>query len=302
MSYFKPVIASELNTYKSTRREKIGILASFALAATAVCVGAATASTPLVSLLPAMAHKAVTIAGLMAGVSIITRFLLTKKEVSSWNRDKYEDLQQTAKEYSNKMGLHETPQIRIWRKNVPVGPAAAPFFHKFDVIFNEDSFDRYNQAQLRGILGHEMAHVKKNHMWKTQSLNILAMCASVMAPAFGILAPLLIFSSARRNEFQADRIGAVVSQNPLSLASALRTHENNSSREKLHDWHYSSVPQKLGKCALAPVRTILKGWGYWFLTVHPATERRIERLETMDNPPSKYRSDSVKARLVRLAL
>ncbi|MGE0109068.1 MAG: M48 family metallopeptidase [Bdellovibrionales bacterium] len=300
MSYFKPVIASELNTCKSSRCEKKNMLASFALAAVVVCAGAVTAPQSA-NLLPFIfvSYGALTVS-LMAASSIITRFLLTKKEVASWNRNRYEDLQRTAKEYSNKLGLKKTPQIRIWRKYVSIlGPASIPFC---GVIFEESSFDKYSQGQLRAICGHELAHVKKKHVWKEACLSVLSAAGVTLAPALWPSVILLPRFLARQNEFQADRIGAVLSEFPQPFASLLKEYDSDTYIKRMDEWHSSSFSQKVVKCALAPTRMILRSCGYLFLACHPATERRVERLESIGNPPSRYETDSLKAMFVRLAL
>jgi heat shock protein HtpX len=153
--------------------------------------------------------------------------------------------------------------------------------------------------ELAGVMAHELAHIKNRD---TLTMTISATIAGAIATlaqfgflfggrdgdrpnpivmiATAVLAPLaamiLQMAISRSREYEADRIGAEISGQPLSLASALAkiaggvAHVPNPEAER----HPATAPMFI----INP----LSGHGMDNLfSTHPATENRIAALQTL---------------------
>jgi heat shock protein HtpX len=163
--------------------------------------------------------------------------------------------------------------------------------------------------ELKGVLGHELGHVRNRDILigsvAATLAGVVMMLASMarFAAIFGIggsdddrgggniiglilmsiLAPLaamlIQMAVSRSREYLADETGARLAGNPRSLASALEKLANASKR----------MPMQDAKPATAHMFTVnpLSGGGLasWFST-HPPTEERVRRLRTMAAPQS----------------
>ncbi|MCG6981918.1 MAG: zinc metalloprotease HtpX [Deltaproteobacteria bacterium] len=163
--------------------------------------------------------------------------------------------------------------------------------------------------ELKGVLGHELGHVRNRDILigsvAATLAGVVMMLASMarFAAIFGIggsdddrgggniiglilmsiLAPLaamlIQMAVSRSREYLADETGARLAGNPRSLASALEKLANASKR----------MPMQDAKPATAHMFTVnpLSGGGLasWFST-HPPTEERVRRLRTMASPQS----------------
>jgi heat shock protein HtpX len=100
---------------------------------------------------------------------------------------------------------------------------------------------------------------------------VIGLVMIVVAPIAALLIQLAV---SRSREYEADRTGAVVSHDPLALASALRKLETATE----------VVPSPVAQPAFAHLYIVnpLKGRSMagWFST-HPPLEERIRRLEAM---------------------
>jgi heat shock protein HtpX len=157
--------------------------------------------------------------------------------------------------------------------------------------------------ELRGVLGHELAHVQHRDILigaiaatMAGAISMLAQMAS-WAMMFGggrgssdreggnpfagilmiILAPiaamLVQMAISRSREFLADEGGAQISGNPLSLAGALRKLEERSTQIPMN-----ATPATAHMFIVNPLTA--KGLMSLFST-HPPVEERIARLEAM---------------------
>lgn len=161
-----------------------------------------------------------------------------------------------------------------------------------------------NEEELRGVLGHELAHVKNRDI-------LIASIAATIAGAISMLSSMarwtLMFSGGRRDdrqgnsnplvllvmaivapiaalliqlavsrarEFQADEGGSHLTGNPLALASALRKLEAGIRRVPMLEANPTTAHLFIAN----PLR--LEGITKLFST-HPPIEERIERLERM---------------------
>ena len=155
-----------------------------------------------------------------------------------------------------------------------------------------------NERELRGVLGHELMHVYNRDILTTSVaaamgglitsiaqgllffgggnrregggvgfLGLLAM--SIMAP---FVSMLIQFS--RTREFDADEDGAMLTQDPLALASALRKLEIATDRRPMED-----TPRTRNVAAMM-IANPFRGQSLMrMFSTHPPMEQRIARLE-----------------------
>lgn len=154
------------------------------------------------------------------------------------------------------------------------------------------------QAELEGVIAHELAHIKNRDM-------LIATVAAGMAGAlsnlpyllmFGggrdsegghpfaqialiLLAPigamLIQFAVSRQREFEADRVGALILGRPTPLANALVRLERFAHQIPMQ------VPPAVAPLAqVNPLAAYGGGVGRLFST-HPPTSERVARLEAM---------------------
>ncbi len=156
---------------------------------------------------------------------------------------------------------------------------------------------RMPQAELEGVIAHELAHIKNRDM-------LIATVAAGMAGAlsnlpyllmFGgsnddegghpfaqialiLLAPigamLIQFAVSRQREFEADRVGALILGRPAPLANALIRLESFAQQIPMH------VPPAVAPLAQVNPLAAVGGIGKLFST-HPPTAERVARLEAM---------------------
>jgi heat shock protein HtpX len=162
-----------------------------------------------------------------------------------------------------------------------------------------------DEAGLRGVLGHELAHVAGRDMLPaTVSAALATVLTSPAAlarsrPARGrarestpdglgplektamlLLGPaaalVIQLSVARRREYRADAAGALLSGDPVALASALRTIETGTDALALApDARLTSVGHLM---MASPFRA--EGFARLFVT-HPPAGERLRRLEAL---------------------
>lgn len=154
--------------------------------------------------------------------------------------------------------------------------------------------------ELRGVLAHELAHIKNRDILLQSVAAVIASGVSGVAnmlmwmPIFGsgededapnpiaavalaLIAPmaasLIQFGISRSREFMADETGARISGDPEALARAL---------QKLERDHAHRVPSGEPATASLFIVNPLSGadMGRWFST-HPPTEDRVRRLRAL---------------------
>lgn len=158
-----------------------------------------------------------------------------------------------------------------------------------------------SERELRGVMAHELAHVKHRDILISTISATMAGAISMLAnfamifggrdsegrpanPIVGIvvmmLAPLaaslIQMAISRSREFEADRGGAEISGDPRALASAL---------EKIHAYARGipmAAAERHPETAQMMIMNPLSGGGLRGLfSTHPATEERVQRLLAM---------------------
>lgn len=158
--------------------------------------------------------------------------------------------------------------------------------------------NRLDQEELKGVLAHEIAHIKNYDMFTGTLLSVAVGFLAVLADMIGrqivrklgedsmvvyIIGNIVLFLLipigslliqmfvSRRREFAADRDGARIAQSPHGLASALM---------KLEQAH---IPQETNVAAAQNLYIIhpFKGGLASLFSSHPSTEDRVARLKAM---------------------
>ena len=161
-----------------------------------------------------------------------------------------------------------------------------------------------SERELRGVMAHELAHVKhRDTLTSTISATLAGAISSlgsfgmlfaghnssgernvhpIVALLVVILAPiaamLIQMAISRAREFEADREGAAISRDPTALASAL---------EKIHNYAHqitNETAEAHPETGQMMIINPLSGGGVSGLfSTHPQTEERVARLRAMAN-------------------
>ena len=161
-----------------------------------------------------------------------------------------------------------------------------------------------SSRELRGVLGHELAHIKDRDILISSVAATLAGAVMVLASiarwsmffggssddddggglgivgvlAMSILAPigamLVQMAVSRSREYLADKEGAEMARDPEALASALTRMQEANQRQPMHD----AKPQSAHMFIVNPLSG--KSLAGLFST-HPPTEERVARLRQM---------------------
>lgn len=158
-----------------------------------------------------------------------------------------------------------------------------------------------NERELRGVMAHELAHVKhRDTLISTISATVAGAISAIAQfgmmfggrggdranPIIGLLmmflapmaASLIQMAISRAREYEADRAGAEISRDPKALASALEKIQNYARRvaNPTADMH----PETGQMMIINPLSgKSLKG----LFSTHPQTEERVRRLLEMAN-------------------
>ncbi|MDR5170202.1 zinc metalloprotease HtpX [Methylobacillus flagellatus] len=155
------------------------------------------------------------------------------------------------------------------------------------------------QRELRGVMAHELAHVKhRDTLISTISATIAGAISSIaqfgmlfahgrdrnVHPAVALLimivapiaAMLIQMAISRAREFEADRAGAAICNDPTALAAALQKIHNYAHKIPLET--AEQHPETAQMMIINPLSADgIKG----LFSTHPQTEERIKRLMAM---------------------
>lgn len=172
------------------------------------------------------------------------------------------------------------------------------------VAVTQGILELLDQRELRGVLAHELGHVKNRDILIStiavtiaSAIGMLAnmlqwsaifggnsesdrgnpLCRIVIAILLPIAASMIQFAISRSREYLADESGAHICKDPMALASAL---------QKL-DKHVKDVQMKPDSATKSAVASLFIVYPYWSQTLfnlfstHPPMEERVARLEQM---------------------
>lgn len=201
------------------------------------------------------------------------------------------------------------PKPKLWLINTPMANAFATGRdpQHASVAVTTGILSILDQQELRGVLAHELSHIKNRDV-------LVATIAATIATAIGYLAHMMQYAAfwgsmnserrknggsplamlavaiimplaatliqlaiSRSREYLADETGAQVCRDPLALASALEKLHNHVPRAHMHadDTQHASTASLF---IVHPFTT--DSWLSWFST-HPPMSKRIQRLHAM---------------------
>lgn len=217
-------------------------------------------------------------------------------------RDQAPELYDVVDELRQRAGL-PMPAVAVANQAQPNAFATGRNPEHAVVCVTEGLLRAIGPEELRGVIAHELAHIKNRDMLlqtftatlaggisylaQMQLWGVLlgggrggdrdrhpfaALAAMIIAP---IAAGLVQMAISRQREFKADAVGAEISGQPLALASAL---------QKL-DAYAHRIPMQIAPAAaplaqVNPLAAVNGGFASLFST-HPPTEKRVAALELL---------------------
>jgi len=206
-------------------------------------------------------------------------------------------------------GLPKTPKVYIIDTNEMNAFAMGTHYSNYLVALTTGLIKKLDKKELEAVIAHEIAHIKNKD---TRLMTIAVFLAGVLSIAaeiflrvansvsrnsrkggsiagilflagliFIILSPLFAtliqLSISRKREFMADATSALLTRNPLALASALKKI-SQSSQEFFYNYpNYASIfiynPFEKKKDLLSKIENIF--------ATHPPVEERIKILREM---------------------
>ena len=198
------------------------------------------------------------------------------------------------------------PAIYIINENAPNAFATGRDHNNSAVAVTTGLVKVLTSSELKGVLAHELAHIANRDMLISTFAATLSSAISSIATFamfFGgrnssggrvnplimlvmmFLAPLaatlIQMAISRSREFEADRIGSIISRDPMALASALRKIEE-FGKNRIFE-----VAEKNPATAQIMIMNPLTGRGITNLfSTHPSTSERINRLKDLADSTS----------------
>jgi heat shock protein HtpX len=206
-------------------------------------------------------------------------------------------------------GLPKTPKVYIIDTNEMNAFAMGTHYSNYLVALTTGLIKKLDKKELEAVIAHEIAHIKnKDTRLMTIAIflgGVLSLAAEIFLRAAGkvssssrkgggiaailflagilfiilspIFATLIQLAISRKREFMADATSALLTRNPLALASALEKI-SKSSQEFFGDYpNYASIfiynPFEKKKSLLSKIKNVF--------STHPPVEERIKILREM---------------------
>jgi len=252
--------------------------------------------------------------GLAVGMNVISYFLSDRMVLWSYRakiitEDQAPDLFRIIREVTQKAGI-PMPRVAVIPTQTPNAFATGRNPKHAVVAVTQGILGILNEDELRGVLAHEVSHVKNRDilvmtvaatiagaisylaqiaMWNTllgggrsrnssEGTMIIAVVGMILAP---IAAMLVQLSISRGREYKADYSGAKAIGQPLALASALQKLEVANKRRPLQFGSPSSQGLFIVNPFAATSFTRL-------FSTHPPIQQRIKRLQDLANGVDDY--------------
>ena len=211
----------------------------------------------------------------------------------------YGKLHKTVMDLSKEAGIPK-PKVYIVPTATPNAFATGRNPKNASVACTEGILHLLNDEELKGVLAHELGHVKnRDILVQTIAATIAAVISYIAMIArwgaiFGsrddnagelfavlalsiltpIIATILQLAISRSREYMADATGARLAGNPQALANALRKLEHENKRQPLKGGNVATSSMFIVNPFSAKGMMAL-------LSTHPPMEKRIKRLEEM---------------------
>ncbi|HET9932002.1 MAG TPA: zinc metalloprotease HtpX [Polyangiaceae bacterium] len=230
------------------------------------------------------------------------------------------DLHEMVEELAEKAGIPK-PRVYVIPEEQPNAFATGRNPERGVVAVTEGIVRILDRRELRGVIAHELAHIKNRDIlvssiaaavaslvtYAAQALSLSSLFGgnnddeeSQGSAAGGILvalvaplaATLVQLGISRAREYMADETGARISGDPEALASALLKLEQAASVVPVN-----AAPATASLFIVNPLnaaQTVFK-----LFSTHPATEERVQRLLAMRAPARRAAARPYTSRLVR---
>jgi heat shock protein HtpX len=230
------------------------------------------------------------------------KIVLRMYKAQQITREDYPDLFQLTEELAQRGGI-PMPKLYMIPSDQPNAFATGRNPEHAAVAVTEGITRMLSRDELRGVIGHELAHIKHRDILigtiaatAAGAISMLANMAQwamifgggsrsndreggnpigaiVMMIVAPIAAMMIQMAISRSREFVADEGGAQMAGNPLSLAAALKKLDVRSKQIPMH-----ATPATAHMFIVNP----LSGGGFAKLfSTHPPMEERVARLEAM---------------------
>ena len=230
------------------------------------------------------------------------KIVLRMYKASEVGRDDAPELYSDVEELAQIAGL-PMPRVYVIPEQAPNAFATGRDPHHSAVAVTQGIARLLNRNELRGVIAHELAHIKNRDILIGSVAATIAGAISYLAYmaqfaaifgggnrrgggmlgllAMAIIAPMAAMivrmAISRTREFGADKAGAEICGNPLYLADALRKLQAGASRIPLQ-----VSEQAAESTAHMMIVSPMIGGGFAKLfSTHPPTEERVARLEAM---------------------
>lgn len=191
------------------------------------------------------------------------------------------------------------PKPKLYKVNLPTPNAFATGRNEKNAVVavSEGILRLLSNEELRGVLAHELSHIKNKDILISSIAATLSGAISYLAHmAFysnnddrksgignllfvfltPIIATLLHLAVSRSREFMADETGSHISKDPLSLASALRKLEDSTKTNPV-----PAGPRQQATAHMFIVNPFTKSFLTSLFSTHPPMSERIKRLENL---------------------
>jgi len=242
--------------------------------------------------------------GLFIGGFSVVQFLFSHR-ITLWSMgatevepSEYPELHSTVERLSRQADLPK-PTVAVADSRVPNAFATGPTRSKSVVCVTTGIMNTLDDDELKGVLAHELAHIKNRDMAVMTIASLLSTIAFVVVRwgwLFGgrrnrgggiivavlvslvvwVVSYLLIRALSRYREYAADRGGARITGKPSALASALVTIDGSMDRVPEEDLREQS---EMNAFFIIPVES---GFIGRLFSTHPPTEKRVERLRELE--------------------
>lgn len=228
------------------------------------------------------------------------KLVLAMYQAQPMKKSEYPRVHEMIEEIARKMNLPK-PALYIIPSATPNAFATGPSAKKGVVACTQGIMGLLDERELKGVLAHEMAHIKNKDMLVTTIAATLAAVISYLAQmaqfaaifggardregaggiigllAMAILAPIIALilqmAISRSREFLADEKGARAIRDKEALASALLKLEHGC---KVHPMHGNSTTSSM--FIVNPFKA--EAFVAMFST-HPPTKARVEKLRAL---------------------
>jgi heat shock protein HtpX len=208
------------------------------------------------------------------------------------SREEARELHDLVDELRQRAGL-PMPRLAIAPQSQPNAFATGRSREHSVVCVTDGLLKVLDRQEVRGVIAHELAHIRNGDMLLQTFSATLAGAVGLMSqigmrggdgrpqvnPLALLLAPLaatvIQFAVSRSREFKADEVGARISGKPLDLAAALAKINDAAKRIPM-----AILPSMAPVAQVDPLQAFGGGIGRMFST-HPPVEERIARLRTL---------------------